>query len=437
MTCACSASASESDEREIKRAFVLGVFNGGAFQFGESLIDPSVVLTWFVSRLTASNLLIGLVVPLGDAGWFLPQLLFSGRIQRMERKMPVYRLFVFVRVLTWAILAATVWLVDNPQLLLAAFFLLYAIARLASGPSGLAFFDIVAKAIPSQRRGSFFGWRQLLGGLLGLGGGWVVRTVLNCPRLSFPHGHALLFALYALALIPALAAFTLVREPPGKAKAQNQVGSAQRQLLWAVHILAENRDYRNYLLTRTVLILAGIAVPFYAVYARNVLGAAEGMAGVYVSVRLAAQLLSNLPWGRLSDRRGNLLVMKLLVLGNVLTPVLALLLMGAVALLHPRGSWLPYLALPIFLMDGLMRPAHMLVGSNFLLEMAPEGERPLYLGLSNSLLGIVILLSGLGGLIVDWAGFAGLFAISAALGTIGYLLVLRLPEPREAYMSLQ
>jgi MFS family permease len=73
----------------------------------------------------------------------------------------------------------------------------------------------------------------------------------------------------------------------------------------------------------------------------------------------------------------------------------------------------------------------MLAGSNFLLEMAPESERSLYLGLSNSLLGIVTLLSGLGGFIVDWLGLASLFAISAVLCAIGYLLALRLPEPRE------
>ncbi|MCX7680804.1 MAG: MFS transporter [Anaerolineae bacterium] len=431
MTCACSASASECTEREIRRAFALGVFNGAVFQFGESLIDPSVVLTWFVSRLTASNVLIGLVAPLGDAGWFLPQLFFSGLVQRMERKMPVYRLFVFVRVATWAVLAAMVWLVEEPHLLLAMFFFLYAIARLASGPSGLAFFDIVARAIPPQRRGSFFGWRQLLGGILGLGGGWVVRRVLNCPSLPFPHGHATLFGLYTLALTLALGSFTFVREPPGQA--QSWPGNAQRRLAWAVHILVGNGAYRNYLLARTALILAGAAVPFYTVYARNVLGAAEGMAGVYVSARLAAQLLSNLPWGRLGDQRGNRLVMKLLASGSALTPVLALVLMGTVAAFRPQGAWLPYLALPIFLMDGLMRPAHMLAGSNFLLEMAPERERPLYLGLSNSLLGVVILLSGFGGLVVDWAGFAGLFALSAALSITGYLLVLRLPEPREEH----
>ncbi|MBN1954383.1 MAG: hypothetical protein JW900_04950, partial [Anaerolineae bacterium] len=60
-------------KREGRRSFALNVFNGVAFEFAERLIDPPLVLTWFVGQLTSSNLLVGLVVPLGDAGWFLPQ----------------------------------------------------------------------------------------------------------------------------------------------------------------------------------------------------------------------------------------------------------------------------------------------------------------------------------------------------------------------------
>lgn len=59
-------------EAEVRRSFALNVVNGAAFNFAEKLIDPPLVLAWFVSQLTSSNLLIGLVAPLGDAGWLLP-----------------------------------------------------------------------------------------------------------------------------------------------------------------------------------------------------------------------------------------------------------------------------------------------------------------------------------------------------------------------------
>lgn len=415
--------------REARRAFALGIFNGALFRLAEALIDPPLVLTWFVSQLTTSNLLIGLVAPLGNAGWFLPQVFVSARIQRMARKMPSYTLMTVIRTVVWILLAATVWLVNDARLLLVGFFVLYTVARIAAGLAGLGFFDVIAKTIPARRRGSFFAWRHLLGGVLGLGAGWIVKTALNHPALPFPRGNALLFALYCAVMVPAMAAFILIREPPGAAMAEPV--TVGEQLRRAGQIMRQDRTYRRYMAARLALGLAGIALPFYGIYAKNVLGAPEGMVGVYVATRVGSQLLFNLPWGRLSDRRGNQLVMRLVNLGNGITALLALALVSLVGFLQPHGAWLPYLALPLFFLDGATRSAQMLTGSNFLLELVPETERPLYLGLSSTLVGVVVLVSGLGGLVVDTLGFAGLFSVSLGLCLAGYVLATALPEPRE------
>jgi MFS family permease len=416
-------------EREVRRSFVLGVFNGAAFRFAEALIDPPLVLTWFVSQLTNSNLLIGLVVPAGDAGWFLPQILVSARIQRMERKMPSYTLAAVIRAIVWLLLAATVWLVEAPRLLLVAFFALYTVARLSSGLGGLSFFDVLAKTVPARRRGSFFAWRQLLGGLLGLGAGWILRMVLNHPTLAFPRGYAILFLLYFAAVTLGMLAFILIQEPPRATVAEPV--TVGEQLRRAGRLLQADRIYRRYMAARLALVLANIALPFYGIYAKSVLGAPGGMVGVYVATRIGAMLLFNLPWGHLSDRRGNQRVMRLVSLGSGATALLALALLGLMRFLQLQGGWLPYVALPLFFLDGAVRPAQMLVGSNFLLELIPEAERPLYLGLSNTLVGVVVLVSGLGGLVVDVFGLAGLFVVSLGFCLAGYVLATGLPEPRE------
>jgi hypothetical protein len=416
-------------EHEARRSFVLGVFNGAVFRFSEALIDPPLVLTWFVSQLTSSNLLVGLVTPLGDAGWLLPQIFVSVRIQRMRHKMPSYTVAAVIRAIVWLFLGAAMWLVEAPRVLLVGFFVMYTVARLSSGLGGLAFFDVVAKTIPARRRGSFFAWRQLLGSLLGLGAGWIVKTVLNHPALPFPRGHAILFLLCFAAMAPGMTAFILIREPPGRTVVEPVTVREQfRRARW---LLKKDGVYRRYMAARLALGVASIALPFYGIYAKRVLRAPAGMVGVYVATRVGALLLFNLPWGRLSDRRGNQLVMRLAGLGNGATALLALALVGLVELLQPQGGWLPYLALPLFFIDGAVRPAQILMGSNFLLELVPEPKRPLYLGLSNTLMGVVVLISGLGGLVVDIFGFAGLFVASLGLCLAGYVLAMGLPEPRE------
>jgi MFS family permease len=415
-------------KREIRRSFALGVFNGAAFEFAERLIDPPLILTWFVSQLTTSNLLIGLVAPLGNAGWFLPQVFVSARVQRMRRKMPSYRLAAAVRVICWLLLSAAVWLVREPRLLLVSFFVLYATARLSAGLGGLAFFDVIAKTIPARHRGSFFAWRQFLGGILGLGASGIVTLILNHPNLSFPDGHALLFALYCAVMLPAMTAFIMIREPVGEAL--DELVTPTQQLRRAGQLLRRNRVFRRYMAVRLAIAWTGIALPFYGIYAKNVLGAPEGIVGIYVAVSVAAQLLFDLPWGRLSDRHGNRLVMRMLILGNSLVLLLALALVGLLGLLKLQGVWLPYLVLPLFFLNGAVRPAQPLVGSNFLIELVSEAERPLYLGLANTLMGVVVLLSGLGGLVVDGIGFAGLFSLTLIICLLAYTWTASLPEPR-------
>jgi MFS family permease len=417
-------------QREIRRSFAFGIVNGAMFSLAETLIDPPLVLTWFVSRLTTSNLLIGLVSPLGDAGWFLPQVLLAPALQKMRRKMPMYVLGAITRVSAWAALVVAVWLVRDPFWLLAVFYALYALARLTACLSGIPFFDIVAKAIPARRRGSFFAWRQLVGGVLSLGGGWVVKAVLNHPGLHFPTAHALLFTLYTLALAISLASFIGVREPPGIASDGRLTLASQ--LRRALQLVRENGTYRRYIAAQVCLALGGIALPFYGLYAKVALGAPEGMVGIYVAVRSAAALVANLPWGRLSDRHGNRLVLRVMSAGSGLTVLTALGLVALMGVLPWSGPWLPYLALPLFILDGAVRPAGMIAGNNFLIELVPEAERPLYLGFFNTLMGIAVLVSGLGGLLVDAFGFSGLFAASLALHVVGFLLAGGLPEPRAA-----
>ncbi|MBC8248291.1 MAG: hypothetical protein H8E90_01315, partial [Anaerolineales bacterium] len=44
-------------QRHLRRNFTLGVLNGAFFNLSSALLDPSLVLSWFVSQLTTSNFL--------------------------------------------------------------------------------------------------------------------------------------------------------------------------------------------------------------------------------------------------------------------------------------------------------------------------------------------------------------------------------------------
>jgi hypothetical protein len=242
------------------RNFAFGVINGILFRTALVLVDPVLVLTLFVNSLSSSNLLAGLVAPLWNACWFLPQMLISVRIQRMERKMPMYAGSAVLRVLCWSLLAAAVWRIEDPALLLGAFFGLRLVSRLAAGLAGLAFFDVLAKTVPARRRGRFFATRWFVGGLLGLGSGWLVKVILGHPGLVFPQGYGLLFSIYLVILPLAFTSFILVREPPGAAVSKTI--TLQTQLRRAGHVLRKDALFRRYVASRTMMAFANMALPF-------------------------------------------------------------------------------------------------------------------------------------------------------------------------------
>ena len=104
-----------------RRNFWLGVTNGVFYAAAEALTDPSLVLTYFTSLLTSSKFLVGLVAPIRIGGWFLPQLLVSGYVQRQERKLQIYSRLGIPRALAWGLMVLALWFVRDPRVLLALF----------------------------------------------------------------------------------------------------------------------------------------------------------------------------------------------------------------------------------------------------------------------------------------------------------------------------
>jgi len=413
----------------LRRNFALGLFNGSFYILAETLVDPVLVLTWFLARLSASNLLIGLVVPLRDAGWFLPQLFVAPYQARLPYKLPIYSVVALLRSLAWLTMATVMLTQRDPTVLIVGFFVPYVINSLASGWAGLPFMDIVAKTIPTERRGTYFGARLLVGGLLGIAGSLVVRVALS-EQLgrTFPANVGQLMAIAALFAVSALFAFGLVIEPPGEV---SQVTSLAAHLGRAAHLPQADHNFRWFLLTRVMLMAAQMATPFFAVYAARELGADAGMVSVYLAASTTASLVSNLGWSRISDRSGNRAVLRLAAgLGLVMT--LLAWLIGPLNQAFGFALVAPWLFAAVFAVSGAFQSGIALGGMSLVLELAPAADRGLYVGLANSVLGVTLMATSAGGLLVDWLGHRGLFLLAAICYAVGLWTATLLHEPRLA-----
>ncbi len=412
--------------KHLARNFWLGVISGIAYNLQLAVVNTSLVLTWFVSQLTPSNLLVSLLIPVEQGGWYLPQLILSGYLQRRPRTLPVYRLAGVFRAGSWGLLALAAFGLDDPKALLLAFFALFALNGLASGVAGLPFMDVMAKTIPPTRRGAFFGWRRLIGGLLGLAGGALVKVVL-APGfgLAFPDNYAFLFFLGFLCVTVMVVTFSLVVEPPEEVDPQRV--SLAEQLRRAIRLPAQDRVYARYLGLRLAVIATNFALPFYAVYVNRVLNAPEDRVGVYLIGSTLASVLSNLLWSRISDRQGNCLLLRLTALMAASVPALTLLIIC----LPETGLEKSLLFTLVFVLSGAYQTAAFIGMGNYLLEVAPAGRRALYIGFTNTCMGIAVFISPLGGAIVDLLGFTSLFSFALGCSLVAVLLAFGLKEPRQ------
>ena len=415
--------------RHLRRNFSFGVLNGVFFNLYSALLDPSLVLSWFVSQLTTSNFLIGLIVPIQNGGWFLPQLVMSSYLQRRQRKLPFYARMAGVRAVIWGLMTLAIFLIEDPTVLLVVFFTLLTASSLGAGLSGLCFVDFVAKAIPPTRRGAFFAWRLFLGGLLALGGSLLVRYILDERRgLAFPDNYAILFLLSFFALCAGLGSFVLVVEPLEPVNEERI--SLARQVRRALDLPRRDKNFRRFLTMRLLLMGAEIASPFYIVYAKQALSLPVSMVGVYLTGTTLASFASNLLWGRISDRRGNKLLLALSNSLGLFIPLTALAIVPLANLWPGLRELAPGLFALVFVLSGGFKSGSMIGNMNFLLEIAPADNRPLYIGFTNTIMGIALLATSVGGLIVDLVGFTVLFSLALAFYALALLSTLRLQEPR-------
>lgn len=409
-------------EKNFRYNYTLGIFNGAVFGFVDALIAPSLTLAVFITQLGGSSLLVGLMSAIYNGGWFIPQFLISHRLQQLPLKKPVYAGAAAVRIVCWLLIVpATFFLgASNPTLLLTIFFALMTIYSLAAGVAGNPFMAIVAKVIPLARRGSFFGWREFWGTATGLLAGYLVAVALGPERgLTFPDNFTLLFLLALGAIGIGLVSFTTVREP--RETITGDGITFLQQVAAARGIVRQNDRYRRYLLTRFVLAAGDLATPFYAIYATRELGAPAAIVGLYIAVTTLSALVATPVLSHLSDRHK---LDWILLLAAGATPVIPLLALSFG--MWGQGDSVALAFSLIFLVYGVGRTAANIAFPTYLLNLAPPEQRTLYIGFTNTALGVATFIPVVGGMLLDLFSFTPLFVITFLAAAWGLWLAVGL-----------
>ncbi len=417
------------------RNFAFGVGNGSFSLLAETLIHPSIVLALFVSQISDSNLLVGLVPAMAAGLWFLPQLVGAAVTQGRERQLPFVFYGTLVRTLVIGLLGVIGFLVssDEPSGLLLWFFVLYAIYNLAGGFSNVPMLELSARVIPANRRGMYFSQRSFWGGILGFMAGFLIQGILGQTD-GFPTNYALLFFAAFLALALTTYFTAMMQEMEHQPSGHRQTFLAH---LYDAPQLFNNSAFRRFLGFRVTLSMSAIADPFYVVYVQQQLGAPPEIIGVYIIGMTVARFGSNLLWGKLVDFKGNRFVLQVAALMRLGIPLIALVL-------APLYNWEPfaervpggddsifYVFGLIFVLYGAALSAQALANLTYVMDVAEPEQRPAYFGLTNTILGFVAFIPILGGIMVDAFSFEFVFIVTFMIAFAAVVASGLLHEPQD------
>jgi MFS family permease len=393
-------------ERNYRWNFAVNLLDGAAFWFGLSFISSSTIVPLFVSKLTASPLLIGLVAVIGSGSWYLPQLFTANFTERMPRKKPIaINLGFFLeRMPLWFIVLSAALATRSPALALFIFFASYAWHGLGAGMIAPAWQELIARCFPVNRRGRFFGTTLFIGAGTAAGGAalstWLLKT------FPFSQNFVLTFTVAAVGITLSWVFLALVREPEQPVEG---TAKSNRQFLAELpSIVRRDHNFRRFLVARVLLAFGGLGTGFITVSAIYRWQIADSVVGIYTAVSLIGQTGGTLVFGFLADRFGHKLSLEI----GALTSALAFLL----ALLAPAPGWV----FAVFFLLGISISALLVSGIMVNLEFCEPQRRPTYVGIANTSIGIASILAPLLGAWLASVSYGWLFGV----GTVANLAAL-------------
>jgi len=394
-----------------------------SFNLGMTFVSISSVLPALVGILTESAPLIGLVGTVWRGSWLLPQLPAGQWMNHRSRKKPFMLASALTSRLPFWILAAVLWmgLIRKPAVLLVLLFAGLGIFAAGDGVASMAWFDIMARVLPASSRSRVIGLAQVISGIAGIGAGILVSLILSSPSMSFPANYGLLFALASVFIGVSSLALTSIREPPATVAPAKEKFSTPAGW-W--RIIIGDRSLGYFIVCRILVGMVELSMPFYVGHAENVLHLPPTVIGAFVVAQTLGGIGASALLGVAGAHRGARYVIRVGSAIAALGPVLALL----VHITH--ASWL-IIAYPlIFVTLGVSNNVRFIGFFNYLLDLAPDDRRPTYVGLSNTILGLLTLAPTLGGWVLEATSYTVLFVATAALSFLGFLLTLGL-KPTE------
>ncbi|MBQ0733389.1 MFS transporter [Aquimarina celericrescens] len=381
-------------------------------KLGDTLSNPKTVLAWVMSYVQAPVYLISFIVPIRESGSMLPQIIISSYIRKKEIRKWVWVLGSLLQFLSISAIGVVAMNFDGSKAgwLIIILLIVFSLSR---GLCSISSKDVLGKTIPKTRRGKLKGYTVAVSGILVLFAG-LFMIYKSKQEQNIEFYSSIIFFAGCMWLISAIV-YANIKEFPGETSGgQNGLSEA----IAKISILKTDPNFRNFIISRSLLLCSALTAPFYVLLAQTYLGKESYLLGLFILANGIASIVSAPIWGRMADVSSK----KVMSIGAIITSVLGILIFLIISFFPVlrQQYWLYPIA---FFVLGIAHNGVRLGRKTYILDMAGGNKRTDYVAVSNTLIGIILLITG------------GISALASIVSVEGVILALSLLGVAGAYKS--
>ena len=177
------------------------------------------------------------------------------------------------------------------------------------------------------------------------------------------------------------------------------------------------------MIARSLLLCSALCAPYFVVLGQTHIGGGGLVLALFVMASGLADLVSAPVWGRFADFSSR----RVMAYAAGLTSVVGVTVVIADGLTPSvlESVWFLPLA---YLILSVAHSGVRVARKTYIVDLAGGDKRTVYVSLSNSIIGIVLLLAGGIGVIAALVSVSAVIAVLSAMGALGAYCVWRLPE---------
>jgi len=309
----------------LKRNFKAFIWHAVFLSLAQKFMDVNTVIPTMLIQSGGTPVHLGILTAIMVGGNQFMGIFFASFQTHRERKKKYLLTGINLRVgalILMGVVLAYAGMLSGPAII-ALILILMTIFSFSGAFAGIAYNDILGRAIDKGSRKNFFIVKQTLSSVGIFASALLARHALQL--LSYPRNYSVLFLIAGGLLLIATLGFWVIKEEATPVK--EDLSYPQRFKLLKDAFVGD-KNLRNYLyLTNTVSIGFAI-IPFLIVFAKANFGLTSADTGNFLLLQVSGMIVSTLIYRFISKGQSYKGILAVFIAAGALLPVLALLFHG-------------------------------------------------------------------------------------------------------------